>query len=233
MIDREVEPVVFESQKNGIASLRRTLFCRTLGIKQSLSARSASVPSAKPSARKEKLLHTIVAHVVRRPGSIYPEPGALLMGCQVGLEPNTFADVTNDRWGRSTPMSRSPHVELLNSALRAGRPLTDEEIMSSRYWALAQDGIEIAGEFFGVSSDEDLLGVVRNFVDWGLGNSKRVMIAGGSGAKGSVLVARVPGSSKYQIIDGHHRVAVATVKGESTLRVSRTWLSTGVPDFAE
>jgi hypothetical protein len=224
---------VFETQKHAIASLRRTLFCRTLGIKQSLAARSASIPTEPSLRQRQKLLHTIAGRVVRRPGFIYREPGSLLMGCQVGLEPTTFADVTNDRWGRSTPMSRSPHVELLNSAISAGRPLTDEEIMSSRYWALAQEGIEIAGEFFGVSSDKEVLSVVRNFIDWGLGDTERVMVSGGSGATRGVLVARVPRSNKYQIIDGHHRVAVATVKGEPTLRVQQTWLSTGVPDNVE
>lgn len=224
---------MFEKAKHRIRSLRRTLFCLSLGIRQSIKVHDDGKAAGKHASLKSKLPRGVVRLIVKRPGVMFLAPGPLLMGCQVGLEPNTFADVTNDRWGRSTPMNRSPHVELLRSAMSVNRALSDDEIKSTNYWKFAQDLLEISGDFFGMKSDHDVLGVVRNFVDWGLGESTRITLSGGSRIEDGVLVARVPGCAKFQIIDGHHRVAVAILKGEATIAVRRTWLSTGVPDFVE
>jgi hypothetical protein len=224
---------VFETAKHRIRPLRRILFCRSLGIRQSVKVSDDGTPVGIYPTLKSKLPRGVVRLIVKRPGGMSLAPGPLLLGCQVGLEPNTFADLTNDRWGRSTPMIRSPHVELLRSALSANRALSDDEIMSTNYWKFAQDLLEISGDFFGMKSDHDVLGVVRNFIEWGLGESTRVTLSGGSRIEDGVLVARVPGCAKFQIIDGHHRVAVAILKGEATIPVRRTWLSTGVPDYVE
>lgn len=224
---------MFEAGRHRARLVERALFCRSLGLHRSVESRRASSSASQAPNRIHEILQFAARHSTHRPGSISLAPGPLLMGCQVGLEPVAFTVATHGRWGRSTPMSESPHVELLREALNARRALSDEEIMHSPYWEFAQDLIGIAGEFFGMTSDHDVLGVVRNFIEWGLGGSSRVTSAGGSAARDEVLVARVPGSTKFQIVDGHHRVAVAIIRGDTTIRVSRTWLSTGVPEGAE
>lgn len=179
--------------------------------------------------KRAKRIESFLMVISHRPGHLSVAPGALLMGCQGGLDPAASANETKDLWRRWTPMSESPHVELLTLAMNSNQGLTDDQIISSNYWRLAQVIIRVSGGFFGSLSTPDVLEVARNFIAWASGDSVRSTGSGGSGLKDEVLVARAPGSWKYHVIDGHHRVAAAVVHDQGEIRVRQTWLSTGVP----
>ena len=221
--------VVNETLRSRVRALRRTVFCRSLGLKESASALHQNTAPRRHVYWNPRVPTWLTSLLLHRPGFVALAPESLLMGCQIGLDPVAFAKVTRDPWYGSTPMLKSPHVELLESAMNADRALTDAEIMSSNYWSFAQVNVKISGEFFGMRSEQELLQVVRNFLDWVLGDTARVTILGGSGVEDAILVARVPSSSLFQIVDGHHRVAAAITHGQTLIRVRRTWLSTGVP----
>lgn len=218
-----------ETLRSRVRAVRRTLFCGSLGLKESASALHQNTAPRRHVYRNPRLPKWVTSLMLHRPGFVALPPESLLMGCQTGLDPVAFAIVTHDPLYGSTRMLKSPHVELLESAMNANRALTDAEIMSSNYWSFAQVIVKISGEFFGMRSEQELLQVVRNFLDWALGDAARVTTLGGSSVEDDILVARVPSSSKFQIVDGHHRVAAAITNGQTLIRVRRTWLSTGVP----
>jgi SAM-dependent methyltransferase len=153
----------------------------------------------------------------------------LLVGCQCGLDAIRVAEKTNTLRLGSTLLSDSPHVAVLEYASRLGRALSDEEIVGSDYWAFAQGMIEMSGDFFGARTDSELLSVVRSYVDWALGNGPRVTMAWGTSPEHDVLVARIVGTPYFQVVDGHHRAAVAILRGEAELRVRRTWFDVETP----
>ena len=156
-------------------------------------------------------------------------PVELLMGSQAGFDPEAFAGaVGSNRW-TVAQVEESPHVQLLRLAKNSPTELSDEEIRSTDYWSFAQSIIEVSGEFFGVHDDDDVLKVTRNFLEWGLGSAPRITLGGGSRRGESILVARVTGTEKFQIIDGHHRAAVAVVRGEARISVRRTWFNVEAP----
>jgi SAM-dependent methyltransferase len=120
-------------------------------------------------------------------------------------------------------------VRLLRDAIENGVSLTDTQIRGSEYWAFAHYVASIDGTWFGARDDEGFLDVTRNFIDWGLARAPRVTGSAGSPFGDNILAARIAGSPMMQVIDGHHRVAVAIVRGETSLRVNRTWLGSETP----
>jgi SAM-dependent methyltransferase len=157
------------------------------------------------------------------------DPSLLLVGAQGGHDAVAFASATGLLGLGSTPMDRSPHVGLLHDAIECGRPLTDDELRASAYWAFAHRVAEIDGSWFGARSDSEYLDVTRNFIDWALERSPRVTGSAGTRFEDNILVAAISGSPMFQIIDGHHRVAKAIARGDTSLRVDRTWLGTETP----
>lgn len=212
-----------------ISEMHRNLFCRSLGLKRSVEPMVTISPPITRRSRTHEALDAMRWKIVIRPRSFAIPPGSLILGCQAGLEPSAFAEVVNDPRYHAMPMAKSPHVKLLQLAMGSSQQLSDEEIMNSEYWRLANDITGIAGEFFGATTEPERLVMTRNFIEWALNGGTRAPSSGGSGTDDGVVVARITGSSSFQIIDGHHRVAVATVRGEPTIQVRQTLLSTGVP----
>lgn len=165
----------------------------------------------------------------RRPRLINVDPSLLLVGAQGGYDAVAFAEARGMLGLGSMPMEDSPHVQLLRAAVESKSDLTDDEIRASAYWAFAHWVASVDGAWFGAHTDEEFLEVTRNFIDWALQRSPRYTDAAGSPFEDQILVATISGSPMYQLIDGHHRVAVAVVRGDTTLRVRRTWLSSETP----
>lgn len=172
-----------------------------------------------------------IRQVIRhRPGTRVVPVSRLLMGGQARLDATAFAKVIGTLRMGSTPVAEGPHTQLLETARVAGRPLTDEELLATPYLAFARQIAVEWGNYFGATSDAELLELARGLIDWGLGDSAtRLTKTSGSKEGDGVLVAKVSGSDAYQVMDGHHRVAVATLRGETHVRVQRTWLNAETP----
>jgi len=165
----------------------------------------------------------------QRPGQLVVSSKVLIMGCQCGLDSIAVAERSNSLRMGSTLLTHSPHVEILEYASQLSRELSDDEITTSSYWGFANCMVELSGDYFGARTDEELLVAIRNYVDWALGKAPRATMAWGSYPGHEVLVAPIVGTSYFQVVDGHHRVAVAILRGETDLRVRRTWFSVETP----
>ncbi|CAN5643226.1 hypothetical protein BH11ACT8_BH11ACT8_16260 [soil metagenome] len=154
----------------------------------------------------------------------------LLLGGQNGLRGNEYAIATDDVMWTSRRVSEGPHADLLR-ADRSGR-LCDQEVLDSDYATMARRSIAASGSYFGARDDAGILRVARAFLEPGeMADRDPAMSAAGS----PVLAAPIQGSSCYQVVDGHHRVARLAVDGESfvQVRLRRRAVSTRLQDLLD
>ncbi|GGT77364.1 ParB N-terminal domain-containing protein [Actinomadura citrea] len=168
--------------------------------------------------------------VLRRPWKVPVRFDQLLVGAQGGWTAREFADRAGDLLWPSTPFLDGPHVGLLR--LADDRPeLTDAEILSSAYGRLGLRCIEAGGSYFGGTDEAGVLAAARAFVaryrgEDAPGAAPRPQQ---SGPQDPVLVAPVRGSDQYQILDGHHRLAIAAMSGADGANVVAKWLPVTTP----
>lgn len=168
--------------------------------------------------------------VLRRPWKVPVRFDQLLVGAQGGWTAREFADRTGDLLWPSTPFLDGPHVALLR--LADERPgLTDDDILESAYGRLGLRCIEAGGTYFGGTDAVGVLAAARAFVARHRGEE----VPGAaprpqqSGPQDPVLVAPVRGSDQYQILDGHHRLAIAAMSGAAGANVVAKWLPVTTP----
>lgn len=203
----------------------RRVFCYSLALSIERSEQDGTESIAVRLAKSLPFADVARQQVRHRPGQRTIRASRLLMGSQAGLDSAGFAHAFGTLRFGSTPMDQSPHVQLLRLAASLDRPLSDEEIRSTPYFAFGRHLATIWGNYFGASSDDELVELSRNFIDWSRGIAPRVTGGSGSRFRDGVLVAKVSGASAFQVIDGHHRLAVAIAQGQTSVRVHRTWLS--------
>lgn len=202
---------------------RRRVIVRLQPIGKRLVSLRDTVPAPVRAPMSKALL--------RRPWTSSVPIDSLLLGSQAGLSGADFAIATRDLLWPSTRVVDGPHTALLERAV-AEQPncLTDDEILDSSYAALARDCIRVRKHFFGATDDAGILRLARSTIARHLGAEP----AGGppiaaTDPGGSILVARVRGSSTHQVLDGHHRVASMAVKGAHTAPVTVKWLPVQTP----
>lgn len=142
----------------------------------------------------------------------------ILLGGQNSLSADEFARAHGNLLWPSTVVSEGPHADLLAASRVV--PLSDEEILISSYADVARTCIEATGEFFSATDDDGILEVARDFLNRGLVGpqrpSQRRRHQSQIGAP--ILLARVRDSDFYQVVDGHHRLAAASVDGGIAVR---------------
>jgi len=164
--------------------------------------------------------------LLRRPWSLTVPVDRLLLGAQNARDftAGDFAGATGNLMWPSTPVADGPHVALLR--LAASRDLSDAEILESPYGEMALACIRFQGGYFGAADEAGVVAVARGFIAGGASGSGA---AGHSRAGDPILVAPIKGSDHYQVLDGHHRIARAIVRGERTVRVTAKWLPVTTP----
>jgi hypothetical protein len=209
----------------------RRVFCYALALSPSLRV----VHDPEHVTIAERLSHvvpfarTLRQLIRRRPGHARVDPALLLLGAQGGHDAVAFSEAIGSLALGSRQMDASPHVDLLRSAVKAQRDLTDDEIRDSEYWAFAHSVSEMDGSWFGANTEVEFLEVTRNFIEWALDRAPRKTRAAGTPFDDKILVAAISDGPLFQIIDGHHRVAASIVRGNASLRVHRTWLRSVTP----
>src|SRR3569833_3029385 len=183
-----------------------------------LYGRLADAGRAVPIPPKARVL--LSTAVLRRPGHVTVPIDRLLLGAQAGWTAREFATRTDALLWPSTRLADGPHVDLL----RRTDP-TDEEILASPYGRLARRCIDAGGRYFGASDNAGIVAGARRFLAGEQGERRPEQ----SGRLAPVLVAPVRGSDYYQVLDGHHRLARAAVRGEPTARVVTKWLPVTTP----
>lgn len=139
------------------------------------------------------------------------ELASLRVGQQAGLPMEAWARLTGDESLLVCTLADSPHVELLEEARRRQAPPSNDWLVGSRYLALARRCLQEIGHFHGAVDEAGLLQVARDF---GLGFlEKRAW------NPRLPRVARLADSPVFEIVDGHHRLAMALAAGASQLDV--------------
>src|SRR6266511_2048331 len=173
--------------------------------------------------------HKASRTVLRVPWEIQVPIDSLLLGGQNGWTARQFAERTGDLLWPSTRVVDGPHLTLLRLAQQRGAALRDEEILASPYGKFGLRCIQLNGRFFWATDPAGVVGVARSFVARFQGAQPQVRMANQSGPDDQVLVAQVQGSDCYQVLDGHHRVAIAIARGESSMRVALRWTPVTTP----
>lgn len=142
----------------------------------------------------------------------------LLLGQENGIPAERWSRMVSNPLRPSTPLSQSPHVKILEAYLRSGDSLfSSDRLSTTEYYRNALESIDICGHYFDARSEADIPRAVRRFIGMfkGDGQLNQPRQSGQTVPGDPVRVRRIMHSDHYQIIDGHHRLAVAYVKGET------------------
>jgi hypothetical protein len=142
----------------------------------------------------------------------------LLLGDSPDVSMPNFGWMIDDLGYSSTPVERWPHTELLRDFARDGEAVfAPERFAASSYARHCMRFIDLVGDFQGTTDPAQLVDVGRDFVAraGGASTPRRRHQSG----EGPVLVREIKWSDKYQVVDGHHRVAIAHTQGDTTIEV--------------
>ncbi len=143
----------------------------------------------------------------------------LLMGDQCGIEASLLAELLEDPLYPSTPVSCSPHLRFLQTYLDMGEAVLEpSHFYETAYYRFAAQCMDIVGEYFEARNDAELIQVARRFIDAYQGQARYVHPAQ-SHPRAPVQVRPVRDSDYFQVIDGHHRLAILHLRGERTVPV--------------
>ncbi|MGI8626449.1 MAG: hypothetical protein ACR2J5_07755, partial [Geodermatophilaceae bacterium] len=140
---------------------------------------------------------------------------------------SAFAAATGNLLWPSTPVAAGPHAQLLAAADRHGQSgLSEEQILDSAYGLMALDCIWLQGRYFTATDPAGVIALARSFI---ASHRSSRHPAGVNVPAEPILVAPVRGSDCYQVLDGHHRAALAHAAGSQTVRVRAKWLPVTTP----
>lgn len=140
--------------------------------------------------------------------------GKLLMGgLYSGL---TDARLSGDLLAPSTPVAESPHAQFLRTYREIGESVFEpDRFATTAYCKHALRCIELYGRFFSHSDLEGVLERAKRFVALYNGRTYSLEDRHQSLPNAPVEVSRIKYSGCYEVIDGHHRLAIATMRGLS------------------
>ena len=141
----------------------------------------------------------------------------LLLGGVNRLSAHEYATRSDDLLWPSTKVIDGPHVDLLRRA--ATTAMTDAELLGTPYAAHARACIDLTGDYFGARSDAEVLEVARAFLATSAG-APPTPRPGRTPIGDPVRVKRIRHSDCYQVVDGHHRIALAIVGGNTEVEVA-------------
>lgn len=136
------------------------------------------------------------------------------MGGENGCPGAEYARLSNDPLRTSTPVQCSPHFALLREYVAVGPPLFDEERFAKTSYGLnALRCIELQGHYFGATSIGDVLDRARRVCAAAGGGRWEPLAEAETAAGEPVMVRRIAYSDCYEVLDGHHRLALAALRG--------------------
>lgn len=191
-----------------------------------------------PPRVRDAVLTAPVRHRLARiarwhPGTVEVPLDKLLLGGQNGMTAHEFAAAYGDPLWPSHRVSEGPHAELLARAARTS--LTDHEVLASPYGRMATACIRHTGRYFAAGDQDGIVRQARQFLAYAAGDQEVPVATGDHHSVPGVpvLVVPVADSDCYQVLDGHHRIALLAAAGESTVpvRVRRGTVSTPLQDL--
>jgi hypothetical protein len=143
----------------------------------------------------------------------------LLLGGESACSAAHFARLTGDIMRPSTSITRSPHVRLLQEyEERGARILEPDELRRTAYLENALLCVEIFGRYFDARDEAGVRDFAAEFIARYEGRPAPGSPRLGQSTPGSpVRVRRIVDSDCFEMIDGHHRTAIAQMRGEEHL----------------
>ena len=142
------------------------------------------------------------------------------MGDEAALHANVVAQITENPLRPSTPVSESPHAHLFKAYLEQGEALFEPATFEQTpYYRNAAQVLGFNGAYFQAWRENEIAAVARNFVHL-LDNPEGFVGGIGHSLPGEPIRAReIRYSDCYCVIDGHHRLGIASARGERTAAV--------------
>lgn len=135
----------------------------------------------------------------------------LLGGAHSGI---TDARISGNLLVPSTPVADSPHAQFLRTYREIGDAVFElDRFVATAYCKYALRCIELYGRFFSHTDLQGVLQRARRFVALYNGAAYSLEDRHQSLPNAPVEVSRIKYSDCYEVIDGHHRLAVATMRG--------------------
>lgn len=144
----------------------------------------------------------------------------LLVGGDNGLAGDRFARLSGDIMRTSTPIRSSPQAQLLLEwAAHGDSVFLPDRLSATPYYQNAAFNIDVFGYYFDARRDEEIVQVARRFVDGyrGVDQSALPPQFGQSATWEHVRVRPVFHSDCFQVVDGHHRCAVAAARNDDAI----------------
>lgn len=140
----------------------------------------------------------------------------LLVGGENGIPGPKYSRLTGNLARCSRSIIDSPHVQFLQLYGEVGEHVLERQMLvSTEYYQNALEAIDLCGYYFGARQESEIVNVAREFINNFLGTMNAGASKGASRKRGPVIVARIGMSDGcYEIVDGHHRLAIACVQGE-------------------
>jgi SAM-dependent methyltransferase len=142
---------------------------------------------------------------------------ACLLGGDNGISSARFARMVGDIRRASRPVSEWPHVKLLRESDAIGDRLWEPGVFEqTEYYKNAVLNIEMFGSYHGALTPDQIQWGPRRFVDAYRGAKETLTRQKGETYERdseAVAVRPVKDSSCYQVLEGHHRLALAYARG--------------------
>jgi 2-polyprenyl-3-methyl-5-hydroxy-6-metoxy-1,4-benzoquinol methylase len=141
----------------------------------------------------------------------------LLMGGEHRRTAANYARLTGDLLRPSTPVEQSPHAEFLQDYREFGDDLLrPERFALTRYWRNAQKCIELLGQYFSAAAIDGVLERAAAFAHASRSGQATFCGAGGTALGMPVRVNRIRYSDCFEVVDGNHRLALASARGDES-----------------
>lgn len=143
----------------------------------------------------------------------------ILMGGENGDSAEEFALKSGEILRPSQRIKHSPHIDFLKKYILIGDDIFKEEIfMHTLYCRNAMCCIEIYGNYFSHTTVSGVIKRAKHFISMYKNEGPVEKIAPQETPAGQpILLRKISMSDCYELIDGHHRCAIAMIRGQTTL----------------
>lgn len=172
------------------------------------------------------LRNLVLYRVIYRNQEQHIPIGLILVGYQAGYSLKEWLKKTGEFERLSLPVTNSPYVLFLRDVLTDKNRLGDEHFLRSHpYFQMAEVAVKYTGHFMGAQTEKEIFQVMREFFasSHAAGRGKvegtpLLSARGHSLPHTPIILKKIKYSENYEIIDGHHRIAAAAVRGEDHVR---------------
>lgn len=148
----------------------------------------------------------------------------ILIGQQSGFPLEQWINLSKEYSRISRPITESPYVTFLKEIKKNERKLTDNRYLEqSDYFKMGLKCVQTIGEFMGAKNKEELKEWMKDYYKlYKNRNSNEPLkfkkIRGHSKHSSPIKLNKIKFSNCYEIIDGHHRIAIEYLSGKEQVR---------------